>query len=184
MKSSTNEEANMRYMTKLVLSLALTGVVATAGAAFSQDGSGSTPPDEAKPNRERGAFLHGEKTILKGDVVWTIVSDAGVITAADADSITIDRADGTTVTVPLDDDSKIRRNGEQATAQDLVAGDRVRVNQVSSEEGSFTAVLARSEDFEPRKGRKRGHFKGRGFDRPSVDGPALGAPFEVSPSTI
>jgi hypothetical protein len=183
MEPSTNEEANMKYMTKMVLSLALTGVVATAGAAFSQDGTGSGSED-AKPARERGAFLHGEKTILKGDVVWTIVSDAGVVTAADADSITLERADGSTVTVSLDDDSKIRRDGEEAAAQDLVVGDRARVDQVSSDDESFTIVLARSEDFEPKKGRKRGHFKGRSFERPPVDGPALGVPFEVSPSTI
>lgn len=173
----------MKYTTKMVLSLALTGVVATAGAAFSQEGQGS-PRGDAKPHEARGAFLHGEKTFLKDDVVWTVVSDAGTIAATEAGSITLERADGSTVTVALSEDSKIRRNGEAAAAEDLVVGDRVRVNQVSSEDESFTTVLARSEDFEPRKGRKRGHFKRRGFERPPMEG-AIEAPgFEVSPTTI
>jgi hypothetical protein len=57
----------------------------------------------------------------------TIQLDHGTISAAGATALTIAETGGTTATVTLGDDTRVRRNGEKAKVSDLKTGDEVFV---------------------------------------------------------
>jgi hypothetical protein len=58
----------------------------------------------------------------------------GTVTAVGSNSLTLKRADGETVTVPVASDTKIRKDREDVTLGDIKVGDLVRV--VERNEGS------------------------------------------------
>jgi len=75
-----------------------------------------------------GRVLHGEAVVTNKDGSnVTVRVQNGDITAASATEITVKSSDGFEQTWPLTADTKVHRNKADATAADLVVGDRVMV---------------------------------------------------------
>jgi hypothetical protein len=111
----------------------------------------ATPTDQAKPSRDSGKHrgllrraLHGEVT-LAGKQHRVVVFQRGPAEKASASAVTVKSADGYTATYAIGAETKIRKNGEDATAADLEAGDRIFVTAVK--DGSTpTAIRVRAAD--------------------------------------
>lgn len=102
-------------------------------------GSGALAMAQSGPEgqqRQRGGREGGGKamrTIVHSDsiavdregTVHNMVMDRGRVTSVDASSFKLERRDKVVVTVTVGDQTKIRRNGEDAKLSDLQAGDNV-----------------------------------------------------------
>ena len=173
----------MRYTTRFTLALGLVGSVAFAGAAMAGTRTPRTLPD-ADPSAVGFAFrgpggpaeemagqmLHGEQSILLEDgTVATMTDDAGTITAIDGSTVSIERADGSSLEVRVIDEAMIVRNGEEAALGDLAVDDLVNVHQATGfEDGDRMHVFARTADWEPEWKPFPGHGRGR-FLAPAPD---------------
>lgn len=173
----------MRYTTRFTLALGLVGSVAFAGAAMAGTGTPNAITEADGPavgfafagpgprgERMGGQMLHGEHSILLEDgTVATMTDDAGTITAIDGSRVSIERADGSTLTVTVLEDATIARNGEEATLGDLAIEDLVNVHQATGfEDGDRMHLFARTADWEPEWKPFRGHGRGR-FMMPAPD---------------
>ena len=91
------------------------------------------------PRRDAARRLvHGEMKVQTADGFATIITDAGTVTAVSAGSLTLERADGESVTVSPGENTTIRKDREEARLSDIEAGDHVRVVQV--DDGETTTV--------------------------------------------
>jgi hypothetical protein len=107
--------------------------------------AGGTPTEPAKPGKEDrqrrgllGTALHGEAT-LGGKEHRVVVFQRGPAEQAGPTSITVKSADGFTATYAIGAETKVRKNGEAATAADLQAEDRIYV--VAVKDGSTLKAL-------------------------------------------
>jgi hypothetical protein len=90
--------------------------------------------------RGRGLIVHGTLTIdSPKEGLITVQIDGGTIGAVYAHSITIAEKGGTSVTVAIDNDMRVRRDRKRATAADLKVGDTVRVVSRVAGGGAATA---------------------------------------------
>ena len=105
----------------------------------------ASPSEKAKPkdeNRKRRGLLatalHGEVT-LAGKEHRVSVFQRGPAEKVDQTSLTVKSADGYTATYVIGTETKVRKNGEAATAADLQADDRIFV--VAVKDGSNLKAL-------------------------------------------
>ncbi|MCA1830322.1 MAG: DUF5666 domain-containing protein, partial [Actinobacteria bacterium] len=158
----------MKYWMKIALAFAFVAATGTAAVAFTSSGGGTsgtgsdgsslvaqeqTPKPDARGHHRFGRFgrglgkrvVTGEFKVQTADGFATVRVNTGTITAVGNDSITLKRADGQSVTVPVTPDTKIRRDRAQAKLSDLKSGDVVRTMQVDRGSGFETyAIQARS----------------------------------------
>jgi hypothetical protein len=110
-----------------------------------------TPTEKAEPSQDgrkhRGLLrraLHGEVT-LAGPQHRVVVFQRGPADEASATVVTVRSADGYTATYAIGAETKVRKNGKDATGADLEAGDRIFVTAVKG--GSTpTAIRVRAAD--------------------------------------
>lgn len=153
---------------RLMLALAFIGAVAFAAAAWGDHAAGpkegpSLRGEEKKDDERRGErrhrrghvgrrMVHGEFKVQTRDGGFaTVVIDTGEVTAVDAEdhTLTLRRADGETVTVTADEDTKIGKDRHRAHLGDIEAGDRVRVVQADEGEGFHVRrIMAHSPEAE------------------------------------
>lgn len=156
--------------------LGFVSAVALAGAAFGQTGTPDPPSDPPaaeegdgeRPFAHRGhrpffggpGLVGGEFKLERDDGFMVVLVDAGTITAVDGNDVTIERADGETLTVTATDETKIARDRERAEVGDLQVGDRAHVLRRDAGDGmqlvgiralSPEALEERSERFEQRR---------------------------------
>lgn len=106
--------------------------LAPAGAAFDLD----------RPFRYGRSVVHGTLTIDDIDQgLVTIQLDGGAITAVDADSITLSEAGGASVTVAIDERTRVRIDRHRAEVGDLKAGQKVVICSRVADGGAVTARL-------------------------------------------
>ena len=106
--------------------------LAPAGAAFNLD----------RPFRYGRHIVHGTVTIEDVDQgLVTIQLDGGTIGAVDADSITVSEAGGASVTVEIDERTRVRIDRHRAAVGDLKAGQKVMVCSRVADGGAVTARL-------------------------------------------
>jgi hypothetical protein len=111
----------------------------------------AAPTEKAVPSRDgrkhRGLLrraLHGEVT-LAGQQHRVVVFQRGPAEKASASEVTVKSADGYTATYAIGAETTVRKNGKDATAADLEAGDRIFVTAVK--DGSTpTAIRVRAAD--------------------------------------
>jgi hypothetical protein len=156
----------MRRLAALAVTVA--AAIALGGWAYAEtqpaDPSVDDSPAAAKAGRRPGPAglkraIHGELLVPNGEGGYrTVVFDRGRITAIDGDSITLERGDGTTVTVALNGATEF--NG--TPREQLKAGDPVMVVQ---SDGSAIRVLskgARAELKDRRQGAREKRRQGVG----------------------
>jgi len=128
----------------------VTAAVAAAGIgglglayAHAQPADPSTGPNRTEAAACRpgagGRVVHGDLIIRTKDGFENAVVDTGKVTAISGSSISLARADGKSVTVPLTDQTKFRGQ----TRDQIANGDLARVLQTN---GSARAVLSRKAD--------------------------------------
>jgi len=149
----------MGIKTKLTLAVGFVGAIAIAATAFGQAGSeGPAPTTSTAPRAPRRAaanqgrqrqqrcapvrpratrrIVHGEmKVATRAGAFANVTVDTGEITAVDnaANTITVKRADGQTVTATATDRTKVCLDGQPSTFGALKTGDRARLMQVRSD---------------------------------------------------
>ena len=153
----------MRTAAKIVLAGVSTVVLATgigAGLAYADPAdptpaatptASATPSEQARPRdkdrKRRGLLataLHGEVT-LAGKDHRVAVFQRGPAEKASPTSVTVKSADGFTATYAVRTETKVRKNGEAATAADLQADDRIFVVAVQ-DGGTLKALRIRARD--------------------------------------
>jgi hypothetical protein len=107
------------------LLLVLAGAIAIGGLAFA--GGRLTAPAAATTFRAGGQLPGGGQGFAgRGDGFGGGISLSGTVSAVSADSITLDLASGTSITLPLDGKTAYR-SATAATASDVRVGSEVRV---------------------------------------------------------
>jgi hypothetical protein len=109
--------------------------------AQEQSDEQETPGD--RPGRPHSGFpgaIRGELTVhaRDGDGFADVRFDRGILDRVDGTTIVITEDDGTTVEIPTTDDTRIGRDGEKATLEDLQAGDHVSAFRVDEGDGFVT----------------------------------------------
>lgn len=123
------------------------------------------PPDEGKPDRPRGdkpdrpthrrhpgpdgalgRAMRGEFVLpgRDGGPVTTVRIDRGVLESRDGNVLVVREEDGTVVRIPVTDETRIGRDGERATIEDLREGDRVATRRVKEGDGDFVTRHVRA----------------------------------------
>jgi len=100
---------------------------------------GRGPGGPGGPGHHLGKLVHSE-SIVEGEedgTFNTIRVDAGTLQAVDGNTLSIERADGESVRVTVDDDTEIRRDREEVEVGDLEQGDHVIAHQVKEGDGDF-----------------------------------------------
>lgn len=187
----------MRYAARLTMAIGVVGAVAFASAAAGSSDTSEGPEIDALPisdeqrdpglRMQRGQMLSSQRSFLNADgEVVTIFHDRGEVAAVDGDSLTIERADGERLVFEISEETRIRRNGEEASLSDLEQGDRVMVLRVDDEEGErVVGVRAGSGDFDgDRKHRPRARGHGPRFGGPGWGGPMQDAPMNEAEATF
>ena len=122
--------------------LKLAALVATVAIA-----AGSVGVAGAHEGRGRtlGPIVHVEATFAYLDgTTKALIGDRGEITAVDADSLTLLRADAVEVTVAISAETCIKVDGQQATWEDLTVGERAAAISQADAAGGLTALVIRS----------------------------------------
>ncbi len=102
-------------------------------------GRGPGGPGFHRFKGRHGGLVRSE-SVVEGDedgTFNTVRVDRGELTAVDGNTLTIKEADGETVEVSVNDDTRIGRNGERAEVGDLEVGDHVTAHQVKEGDGEF-----------------------------------------------
>jgi hypothetical protein len=87
-------------------------------------------------------LVHGTIVVdLPKAGLTTVQVDHGTISSVGATSLAISEAGGTSVTVTLDDKTRVRRNGAKAAIADLKTGDEVFVMSRVASGGTIAAVV-------------------------------------------
>jgi hypothetical protein len=126
-----------RKISWAALGVVLGAALVLGGSALATGGSGgAAPPRQAGADAagRAGGVLAGA---VHGDGTWAFAdgstkdlsADFGRITAVGSDSITVHRADGQDVTVPIVDATCVRQRGQEATVSDLHVGEVALVIQ-------------------------------------------------------
>jgi hypothetical protein len=144
----------MRWYWKATIALAFVGMIAMAAAAFGQPDSSSPTPTastSSQPGAERlGRFgklgnrvVHGDLKIKTPNGFANVKIDSGTVTAVNpgARTITIQRADGQTLSVTATDKTRVRKQGQKATLADIARGDLVQIIQIDRGDGFVVALI-------------------------------------------
>ncbi len=109
-----------------------------SGIAYAQETDPSPPPISGEPPDGRagpdghqrhfpGRMEHGEFTV-QGETGHQVIGvQRGTVTEANGQSITVKSADGFTGTYAVDAETKIRKDGEKTTIDQVATNDRVIV---------------------------------------------------------
>jgi hypothetical protein len=137
------------------------------GGSQGSQGSGhpAGPPPMGGPMMMGGKDLtYAELHVQKDGKAETIRLDQGKITAVDDSSITLTENDGSSVTIPVDEDTKVMgKPGEESTLDDLSVGQQVSV--CGPDGGTAKAVMVAP---------KKGEIKGAPLGAPGGQ-PPMGA---------
>ncbi|MEO7803768.1 MAG: hypothetical protein ABIS18_04875 [Actinomycetota bacterium] len=87
-------------------------------------------------------IVHAGLKVQTKDGFTDLTVDIGSLTNADADSLTLKRADDQTVSARRAETTKVCRDGKKVAFADLKEGDGVRI--VAAKDGTLKAVMARS----------------------------------------
>jgi hypothetical protein len=116
------------------------------GSFFGRTGG---PEGLDRPPSGRG-FLRNvasaELVVVDGGITRHLRLDRGTITTLASGSVTIAEADGTHVTIPVDDDTRILRSGQEGSQSDLHEGDTAFV--VREGTGPARSLRAFGEGFD------------------------------------
>jgi hypothetical protein len=119
-----------------------------------------------------GHAIRGEIVVpeREGDGYVTARFDRGVLQRVDGSTLVIEEADGTSVEVPTDDETRVYRDGEDAELSDLQAGDHVATMRVKEGDAFVTkGVRAISpeqwEEGHERRDDRREHMRERFEER-------------------
>ncbi len=130
-----------------------------SGIAYAQDTDPAPPPVGGEPPEGRpgpdghhrhflGQVQHGEFTV-RGDAGDKIVGvQRGTVTEVNGESITVQSGDGFSGTYAIDAETKVRKDGEEATIDQVATNDRVMVFAVKD---GATATAKRIGVAEPAK---------------------------------
>ena len=121
--------------------------VAPGGPAFAAGGPGG--------QRMRGVRMGGmRRNLVEGDLklyvrgrTRTVHIDRGKLTAKSDDSLTLKRLDGSTVSVPVNEDTRVGMGGRRAALEDIPDGATV----VTIREGNGPAKAVRVPPAGPRR---------------------------------
>jgi len=105
------------------------------------------PPGLLGPGGRRGflgpllfcRIAHAEAVLIGPGPTHDVRLDHGTVDAVSSTSVSIKEADGTTVVVPLDSTTAVRRDGQRASASDLKTGDVI----LAVREGTGAAKVLR-----------------------------------------
>ncbi|MHB8511254.1 MAG: hypothetical protein ACYDCC_03640 [Actinomycetota bacterium] len=160
----------MRY--KLAIAGGVIGVIVAAAAAFAASPSAvssapAVPSAPGAPMFDKQGLkpVHSESEMIdpQGKLV-TMIMDAGQVTDVTSTSLTIRRADGQSVTVTPDANTKIGRDHAPAKLSDIKSGDLAMIMQL--QQNGTTRVMgirAMSPAFQAaHQGRGFGGFRGSG----------------------
>ena len=142
----------MKWYWKLAIATGFLGAVGMAAAAFGQTGSSSPTPTASAQQQTHGAgklgrlgnrIVHGDLKIKTANGFANAKIDAGKVTAVDpsAGTLTITRADGWTVSVTSTDQTRVRKQGQRVTLQDVAMGDFVQIIQIDRGNGFVVALI-------------------------------------------
>jgi hypothetical protein len=127
----------MRRSSRTLIGVAAALVVAAGsiGVAGAHEGRGHA----------LGPIVHVDATFAYLDgTTKALVGDRGSITAVDADSLTLVRADGVEVMVGITAETCIKVDGQVATWEDLVVGARATTISQADAAGGLAALVIRS----------------------------------------
>lgn len=140
----------MKLSWRTGIALAIGGIMLGGSlSAVAQD-------DETPVGGERVKMMHGgpgahggpmgkglvrSEALVEGEedgTFNTLRHDRGIVTAIDGNTITFDEADGRSVEVTVDEDTRIGRDHEEAEIGDIEVGDHVGVHRVrEGDDGDF-----------------------------------------------
>ncbi len=153
----------MKTPYKTAVAAAFVAVVVLAAAAFGQ--TGSTPSPGAGPKKDGGGrhpgkrVVHSESKVQTADGFALLIVDNGEVTGVSGETVTIKRADGESVSATATEDTKIRRNGEDAQLSAFQTGDRASIMQVKvGDTTTVRAIRAFSKDFQPKHAKAAASF--------------------------
>jgi hypothetical protein len=137
----------------------IAGSLALGGVVFASGSGPSTTQTDASTQAVAGARVHPVAGAVHADATWTLrdgstrqtSADFGRISAVGNDSITIERADGKSVTASPGSTTCVRNNGAPAGLSDLKVGERAAVVQSS---GTTLVIRARDERLSAGTGRQ------------------------------
>lgn len=127
-----------------------------------------TAPDEEAPAARKG-MRPFHRPPVRGELVVpgqedgtfnTIKIDRGILKSVNGTTVVIDEADGTTVEIPTDENTRVHRDREEAKVGDLVAGDHIFALRVKDGDTFVTkgirAISAEKwEEFQSRREDRR-----------------------------
>ena len=144
--------------------------------SLAQNAGEQPTPDEGAARQGRpvhgpggfGKAIRGEAVVGEraGDGYTTVRFDRGILDRVEGAAIVIDEADGTTVEVPTDDETRVYRDGERAEVSDLQPGDHVAAFRVKEGDAFVTKGVRaispeRWEEMEGRRDGMRDRFRAR-----------------------
>jgi hypothetical protein len=134
----------MRYSWRIALALGFVGAVAVAGVSFGQDGPDDGPSEHLRrasglhhggPMFGLGRLVTGGWTVETEDGFLTRMVDKGEVSAVDGNVLTIERADGETVSVTVPAEARISRDRETAELSDIQPGHIAIIQQADEGDG-------------------------------------------------
>ena len=157
----------MRSWLKTIMVAAMVGVLALATVAVAQTDSPESDEKEKSAEERRDArrdrikdrrhrdgcgrhfgpkarkMVYSETKIQTEDGFALLLADVGEVTAVSESSITIQRADGETVSATANDETKVCYQGEKASLGDIQVGDKAALRRVrNGDETGLKAVFA------------------------------------------
>lgn len=117
-------------------------------SAVAEQSSGARSPEGAEPagGRPGGPAMRSEAVFpaRDGHPVTTVRRDFGVLTSVSGAALTIKEDDGTVVEIPVDEGTRIGRDGKKAVLADLKAGDHIAAVRVKEGDGEFVTKGVRA----------------------------------------
>ena len=101
------------------------------------------------------ALAHADLVLAAGGATHEVRLDRGTVSSVSSGTLILAEADGSSVTIGVDGDTKIRRDGQEASVSDLRNGDIV----VAVRQGSGPARSVRAFDTDPCRPRLPGSFQ-------------------------
>ncbi len=85
--------------------------------------------------------VHGELVVPVKDGFRTVRVQRGEVTESKASSLTVKSPDGYTATWSVDRDTRVRKQGKEASLTEVKAGDRVLVRGPKTEDGATARIV-------------------------------------------
>lgn len=131
----------MRKALSIVLAAGFV-VAAVAVAAAAQRGPGADPAGKPETHRREYLFLHADGLVMRRDgTIVEVRLQKGIIQEVDEDSVTVKSADGFVQTYVIDESTRVREEGQEASVDDLEAGEMAKVAAVKDGDGYTAKVI-------------------------------------------